>query len=93
MKQNIVKQLSRFLEARLPRGRRASKWTLFLLFLLVVGGGLVYWQIAQGVNRTWDGGGVDGTCGGAGTTNNRSCAADISLADMSAKPVKFRDFT
>lgn len=49
-----------------------------LLFLLIVGAGLVYWQTAQGVNRTWDGGGVDGTCGGAGTANNWSCPANWS---------------
>ena len=49
-----------------------------LLFLLVVGAGLVYWQTAQGVNRTWDGGGTDGTCGGAGTANNWSCSANWS---------------
>ena len=55
-----------------------KKLTLSLLFLALLGGGLVYWQIAQGVNRTWDGGGVDGTCGGAGTANNWSCAANWS---------------
>ncbi len=38
----------------------------------------MYWQNVQGVNRTWDGGGVDGTCGGAGTANNWSCAANWS---------------
>jgi hypothetical protein len=30
------------------------------------------------VTRTWDGGGVDGTCGGAGTANNWTCAANWS---------------
>lgn len=38
----------------------------------------MYWQNVQGVNRTWDGGGVDGTCGGAGTANNWSCPANWS---------------
>ncbi|MFZ1616116.1 MAG: hypothetical protein WAT41_02060 [Flavobacteriales bacterium] len=55
-----------------------KKLTLALLFVVLIGGGLVYWQTALGVNRTWDGGGVDGTCGGAGTANNWSCAANWS---------------
>ena len=61
---------------RAPR----KKLFLALFFLILVGGGLAYWKIAHGVgNRTWDGGGTDGTCGGVGTANNWSCAANWSL--------------
>ncbi len=49
-----------------------------LVLLLMIGAGLAYWKIAYGVTRTWDGGGTDGTCGGAGTANNWSCAANWS---------------
>ncbi|MDP2837829.1 MAG: hypothetical protein Q8O53_00935, partial [Candidatus Moranbacteria bacterium] len=59
--------------------KQTQKLTLFLLFLLLVGGGLLYWQTAYGVTRTWDGGGTDGTCGGgAGDGNKWSCAANWS---------------
>lgn len=52
---------------------------IFSLLLLLIGGGVLWYAgTAQGVNRTWDGGGVDGTCGGAGTANNWSCAANWS---------------
>ena len=50
-----------------------------ILLLTLIGGGLFYYQTAQGVNRTWDGGGTDGTCGGsAGDGNKWACAANWS---------------
>lgn len=36
-----------------------KKIFLGVLFLTLIGGGLIYWQTAQGVNRTWDCGGGD----------------------------------
>lgn len=48
------------------------------VFLVLLGSGLAYYQYAYAVTRTWDGGGVDGTCGGAGTANNWTCAANWS---------------
>nr|MBP9752010.1 hypothetical protein [Candidatus Moranbacteria bacterium] len=58
--------------------RNHRKAVLSATLIFVVAGGLLYWKIAYGVTRTWDGGGVDGTCGGAGTANNWSCAANWS---------------
>jgi hypothetical protein len=58
--------------------KERRKIALVFVFLLLIVSGLTYWKIAYGVTRTWDGGGVDGTCGGAGTANNWSCAANWS---------------
>lgn len=38
------------------------------------GSGATWTFINSCTTKTWDGGGVDGTCGGAGTANNWSCA-------------------
>ena len=57
LKDKVSLFLSRFPEARLPLGSRASQLVFFFFLLLI--GGLVYWQTAYGVTRTWDGGGGD----------------------------------
>lgn len=69
-----------FFVVKIMRVRLTKKSSLIGIFLLLfVGGGLFYYQTAQGVNRTWDGGGTDGTCGGgAGDGNKWSCAANWS---------------
>ena len=47
----------------------------FILLLAVVAG-LAYYRYAHAAAIVWNGAGVDGTCGGAGTANNWTCGAN-----------------
>jgi hypothetical protein len=48
---------------------------VIVLLILVL---IFFVRQAQGATVTWNGGGTDGTCGGAGTANNWSCGSNWS---------------